>query len=1099
MVPTRKSRSTSEHFSSANEIFSTKDMDNSKKSLQRKRNLSGMLGSRWSKQELEYFYEAYRKHGKDWKKVAAALQNRSVEMVEALYTMNRAYLSLPEGTASVVGLIAMMTDYYCNLEGSDHEQESNDGIGSSPKFQKCSRTKYHASSSKGYPRPYLSHSQPVASSSGCLSLLKRQSVGNQPRAVGKRTPRYPVSYSFMKVKEEKFFSLAKQGLKTKADANDDGVAHKVALALSDASQRGASPQDSQTPNRRIGNVMPLPVLGGERMHAELELSSAKLGSEMDEDGFEGSLKCTEADNGNFARTRKYFEAVGAPEVEKLVTEEKVAMCCSHVLKKQSKKKMINYRSRDFGIFHFTDKESSFDALQALADLSLMMPATYIENESSRKVQEEVDNLVSNYGVITHQTGQPEFSGVKTKGNHLLSGSGTAALKISNLGKILADVGAVPDAEAPQQSTRRISRKKQKLLSEAVDVGKKLTSKGKHTYYNASEKKQEKSVGHTEHASSSSDVTGKKKGSALSTVQVPVVNQVYLPTKARSRRKMDQQKLQNLNNLKLSYKISNGCQPNAPIQSVHDGAQILKEKFSNCLSNKLLRRWCVFEWFYSAIDYPWFARREFVEYLNHVGLGHGLRLTLVEWSVIRSSLGKPRRFSEQLLKEEKEKLNIYRESVRTHYSELRAGIREGLLTDLARPLSVGQRVIAIHPKTREIHDGNVLTVDHARCRVQFEHPNLGVEFVPDIDCMTLNVAENVAENMPASLARNTITIDKFFGNSNELKMNGWAKDQKLQAKGAPKNPKSQAQIGHKETVSNRQSQNSQPSLLAQIWAKEADVQALAELTRALDKKEAVLSELKHMNHALENPRDGDSALRDSDPFKKQYAAVVIQLNEVNEQVASALCCLRQRNTYQGSGPVACSRISVIPRDSSGPLSLFNHQENNLQESGAHVHEIVESSKTKARTMVNAATQAMSSLKGGGNPDKRIEEAIDYISNQFSVDDACVVAFRPITPANLTHGLLNDPGSLHAPETELKNRLDKNEKQIPSELISHCVATLFMIQQKCTERQIPPADVAQILDSAVISLQPGCPQNLPIYADIQKCMGIIRNQILALIPT
>nr|GMD90958.1 protein ALWAYS EARLY 3-like isoform X1 [Ipomoea batatas] len=36
-------------------------------------------------------------------------------MVEALYTMNRAYLSLPEGTASVVGLIAMMTDHYCNL------------------------------------------------------------------------------------------------------------------------------------------------------------------------------------------------------------------------------------------------------------------------------------------------------------------------------------------------------------------------------------------------------------------------------------------------------------------------------------------------------------------------------------------------------------------------------------------------------------------------------------------------------------------------------------------------------------------------------------------------------------------------------------------------------------------------------------------------------------------------------------------------------------------------------------------------------------------------------------------------------------------------
>lgn len=94
----------------------------------------------------------------------------------------------------------------------------------------------------------------------------------------------------------------------------------------------------------------------------------------------------------------------------------------------------------------------------------------------------------------------------------------------------------------------------------------------------------------------------------------------------------------------------------------------------------------------------------------------------------SSLGKPRRFSQQFLKEEKKKLNQYRDSVRKHYNDLREGTQEGLPTDLARPLSVGQRVIAIHPKTREIHDGNVLTVDHARCRVQFDRPELGVEFV-----------------------------------------------------------------------------------------------------------------------------------------------------------------------------------------------------------------------------------------------------------------------------------------------------------------------------------------------------------------------------------
>lgn len=94
----------------------------------------------------------------------------------------------------------------------------------------------------------------------------------------------------------------------------------------------------------------------------------------------------------------------------------------------------------------------------------------------------------------------------------------------------------------------------------------------------------------------------------------------------------------------------------------------------------------------------------------------------------SSLGRPRRFSEQFLIEEKNKLNQYRESVRKHYAELLAGTREGLPTDLARPLVVGQHVIAVHPKTREIHDGSILTVDNYRCRVQFDQTELGVEFV-----------------------------------------------------------------------------------------------------------------------------------------------------------------------------------------------------------------------------------------------------------------------------------------------------------------------------------------------------------------------------------
>ena len=90
------------------------------------------------------------------------------------------------------------------------------------------------------------------------------STGSRPRAVGKRTPRFPVSYSYEKANGEKIFSPTRHGLKLKVDANDDDVAHEVALALAEASQRG-SPQVSHTPNRRAESAMSSPIRSADRM------------------------------------------------------------------------------------------------------------------------------------------------------------------------------------------------------------------------------------------------------------------------------------------------------------------------------------------------------------------------------------------------------------------------------------------------------------------------------------------------------------------------------------------------------------------------------------------------------------------------------------------------------------------------------------------------------------------------------------------------------------------------------------------------------------------------------------------------------------------
>ncbi|VFQ88984.1 unnamed protein product [Cuscuta campestris] len=1128
MSPPRKSRSANKRY--VNEVSPYKHGVSSKRHTQRKKKLS-LLGPQWTKEELTRFYDAYRKHGKDWKKVAVAVRNRSVDMVEALYSMNMAYLSLPEGTASVVGLIAMMTDHYCNMAGSDSEQESNEGEGTSQKPQKRARSKVQTATSKEtdlqFPAP--------ASNYGCLSLLKKKrSGGTRPPVVGKRTPRFPVPHSHENVNDRNYFCSSRQGLKRKLDANDDDeVAHEIAIALAEASKRGGSPQVSDTPTCRADSALSTPARKAEKRQYNLEMVNSKpFSGEMDED--EGSM---EADTGELHRNKTSVRETGrtmqkrrrlsGKKLENDVTGDnhfdEIKEACSGteegyrlgVVREKSDMDVsdgrvswdssLSVRKRSKKVLFQRDESTAFDALQTLAALSLMMPTSENENELVIPTKDENDHIDDESKVLgalppNHQKEKHGSSGVEANWNQPISGLKNASSAMSKHGNASIDTSTIPETKQTRK-TQKISTSKalkdEVHLSndlsepqefETKDTLKKIFSKVKKT----SQSSLPKLIKNQDH-SSSPDLKVERSDSAQSTAEVPVSNQSTLPTKVRSRRKMGLKKPKKEKDPTFPDSVlDNHC--SLPFLPANDKVLSVKNKLSNCLSNHCARRWCTYEWFYSAIDYPWFAKREFVEYLYHVGLGHVPRLTRVEWDVIRSSLGKPRRFSEQFLKEEKEKLNRYREFVRTHYTELREGTRVGLPTDLARPLSVGQRVIAIHPKTREVHDGSVLTVDHSRCRVQFDWPELGVENVKDIDCMPINPYDN----MPALLSRERHALEKLFENFNDFKANDQANDNVKLATGdnmengecfspsfyahnslfmqkevVAEIPDGHVKVEQSDTVEDPS--YSQPGTVSQNQSKEADVQALAKLTRALNKKDAVICELRRMNDdVLENQQSGDCTLKDSDHFRKQYAAIIVQLNEVNEQVSSALCCLRQRNTYQGNASLSWPRPFANFGDSGGISDSYTNQ---VQELGSHISEIIESSKVKARTMVDAAMQAISSLNGVEYGAGGVEDAIDYLNSRIPTDGLC---------------LPTEPGS------KLKNTLHGNEKEYPLELIAQCVATLLMIQ-KCTERQFPPADVAKILDSAVTSLHPSASHNLPLYAEIEKCMGIVRNQILALIPT
>nr|XP_048323784.1 protein ALWAYS EARLY 2-like isoform X1 [Ziziphus jujuba var. spinosa] len=1214
MAPTRKSRSVNRRFSNLNEVSQEKDAGNSSKNKQRKRKLSDKLGSQWSKEELERFYEGYRKYGKDWKKVAATVRNRSTEMVEALYNMNRAYLSLPEGTASVVGLIAMMTDHYNVLEETESERESNDASGVSRKSQKRKRGKDHLITSKD---PFQSHS--VASADGCLSLLKKKHFdGNQPRAVGKRTPRFPVSYSHRKDYMENYISPIKRGRKLENE-NDDEVAHVAALALAEASQRGGSPQVSQTPYRRTEPIKSSPVQSWERMRPQRETARVKVhGSSMDEDWLEGSIGSRGAENGDYAKDSSSLldmEGVGTVEVHRkgkkfYRKKEKVedmendqfddgGEACSgtdeglniNAVKGQVEVEVSNSNAERFSPrgqkkrskeLFFGDESSALDALQTLADMSLMMPISTMESESSVQLKEERTTLdiedkcsVPEATSTSQVRNRNKLAGSKQKVPHAISGVENTTSKKSKLGRdSTSDINTISEAEQqPQSTTKAWKRKRKSLVPEPILPQSKLGTdsttnintifeaeqqpqstakawkrkrkslvssseahldshtsepsktevfceeenkpvvKGKRTGQNTTPSKQWKSVKSPE-GSLSSDYRRTGSDQVVSTSQVPSASQVNLPTKRRSRRKMDLPRALSPKEMIFADLLK---------EQLNKCSNSVKEKLSRCLLSNMVRRWCTFEWFYSAIDYPWFAKREFEEYLNHVGLGHIPRLTRVEWGVIRSSLGKPRRFSEHFLREEREKLKQYRDSVRKHYSELRMGIREGLPTDLARPLSVGQRVIALHPKTREVHDGSVLTVDHDKCRVQFDRPEIGVELIMDVDCMPLNPLEN----MPEALRRQNISAENFSLASKELQMNGnlnfggsmmFASGGHLEKAPSPMNAfvkhgkgdsthdisqlKAAADFGIAQQAARSQGQ---PCILANNQAREADIRALSELARALDKKEALLMELNNTNNdILESQNNGDSFLKDSEPFKKDYATVLVQLKEASGQVSSALLHLRQRNTYPGNPLLPWLKhpaYSTIHGGLPSPFDGFS-----LSQDSASGVEIVRVSRLEAHRYVDVAIQAFLTRKEGEDPFLRIREALDSIDSKPLAPDSRVLVSRSQEQANGNMAHQNQLSSCTAettltsdsPRSNFHTDSDKNEAVIPSELITSILATVFMMKT-CSERQCPPGDVAQMLESAVTSLHPCCPQNLPLYREIQMCMGILKTKMLALVPT
>lgn len=462
----------------------------------------------------------------------------------------------------------------------------------------------------------------------------------------------------------------------------------------------------------------------------------------------------------------------------------------------------------------------------------------------------------------------------------------------------------------------------------------------------------------------------------------------------------------------------------------------------------LRRWAIFEFFYSAIDRPWFMNETMTELLAHMGLPEKASLTRKEWTVLRSSLGRPRRLSWAFLRDCRAKLEAHRAMARAAYG---ADVPDSnALALLPRPIVVGQRVVARHPATRQLHDGSVLTVTPDSYRIQFDRRELGVEVVRDVDVMPSEPWANLPLAMLAARPKMVIG-GKLIVSGRPVKLNNGVGS--VNAQGTAQGPNGGA-------LGTAASQRLPP----------IDSAMMAELATNLDRKEALLVQLRQMNDEAGmgvhiDPTTGTPKAA----FLQSYSSVILKLKEVNESVLNKIAELER----------APNGTADWVQDLTGPME------------GARLPAELQNSPITAQTLaaaaLNEARRVCTDCKSRLSHSMASRAVIQGVLRAQAHQDAVAWA-NPTGPAV--------PALDGAPSLPATSIPVPNDTWIGAlePIIEGAVWTLSLLQQGA-DRLVPAPALAMALDSSILSVKPKSVANAALYTEIETALKHLKLQLLA----
>jgi hypothetical protein len=272
----------------------------------------------------------------------------------------------------------------------------------------------------------------------------------------------------------------------------------------------------------------------------------------------------------------------------------------------------------------------------------------------------------------------------------------------------------------------------------------------------------------------------------------------------------------------------------------------------------LMRYIQCELFYSSVEKPYFFFNEFRFLLGDQNTTK--KYKRAEWYVIRSCLGKPRRFSNAFIKSQLDDLHQYRTIVRSYLFH-RINLSETKLHPVLiqkikelKPMLVSQIVLAFHPGCNHVHSGSVLTTTGPNAIVKFYPNELGAIPVVDTKIIILNPEE-------ASYYSETL-----YGNRMKvagLTMSRTASEQDSEGKGG-----------------------NQQKILQDI-----DYNAMAFFIKILERKTTLVNELRNFNDLAEaNP----AALNEK--FYQEYGWTGVQINLLDNALKHIAAKFRLRGLH-----------------------------------------------------------------------------------------------------------------------------------------------------------------------------------------------------------